>query len=320
MQKSLALTLLLLSFALSILSQSDKPYPFAHYNLNNGLAAYNANTVVQDRQGYIWIGTINGLQRFDGHRFITFRRSLDNKSSLPDNYIDHLFYDSKANLWIVLGNGQLGIFDTRRFTFTPAILKVKDERTIKLPRRLTEDSDGNILFIIYGHEVTTYDAAKNEFSSANNKFPVPTNWKVTSLAEDKSSQRLWLATDSGMCVYNKRTRELSYRGNNAENIAFINKYAAPTQFLNLLIDSQSRFWFTTPNPNGIPLMSGFDISTGKVILENQDLYPNWIMKNYSVEKSMQQSNGSIWIAGLNVLMRFNEREKKFTPVYEEYSR
>lgn len=320
MQKTLALTLLVLCFAFSLSAQSDKPYPFAHYNLNNGLAAYNANTIVQDKQGYIWIGTINGLQRFDGHRFLTFRRSPDNKKTLPDNYIDHLFYDTKGNLWVVLGNGQLGIFDTKRFTFSVAALKVKDERTIKLPRLLTEDLDGNIMYTIYGHEVTTYDAKKNEFSSRYNKFPLPANWKVISLAEDKNSKHLWLATDSGMCVYNQRTHALSFRNHNAENIAFINKHPAPTRYFNLAIDNKSRFWFTTSNPNGIPLMNGYDLTTGQQFLANQDLYPNWVMKNYTIEKALLQSDGSVWIAGLNVLMRFNEKEKKFIPVYEEFSR
>ena len=160
MVKTLALALLLLISVPCLFAQSDKPMPYAHYNFNNGLAAYNSNTIVQDRQGYIWIGTINGLQRFDRHRFLTFRRTPDNKNSLSDNYIDHLMYDSKANLWVVLGNGQVGTFDTRRFTYRPAILKVKDERTLKLPRILMEDSDGNVLYAIYGHELATYDPKK----------------------------------------------------------------------------------------------------------------------------------------------------------------
>jgi ligand-binding sensor domain-containing protein len=75
--KSLALTLSILWSTLLLFSQSDKPEPYAHYNFNNGLAAYNSNTVVQDGDGYIWIGTVNGLQRFDRHRFLTFRRNPD---------------------------------------------------------------------------------------------------------------------------------------------------------------------------------------------------------------------------------------------------
>lgn len=319
-QKSLALTLLVLCFAFLCAAQSDKPDPFAHYNLNNGLAAYNANTVVQDRDGYIWIGTINGLQRFDGHRFITYRRSPDNKQSIPDNYIDHLYYDSKGNLWLVLGNGKVGIFDTKRFSFRTVAIKLKDERTLKLPRILTEDSDGNVMYVIYGQEALTYNPATSEFAADNN-FSVPPNWKVISMAEEKGTKRLWLATDSGMCVYNKKTKVLSYRGHNAENISFINKYPGAIRFFNLGIDSRSRFWFCTNNtPGAIPLMNGYDVGAGKIILENQDLFPNWVMKNYTIERMLQQSDGSIWIAGLNVLMRFNERERKFLPVYEEYSR
>jgi ligand-binding sensor domain-containing protein len=317
--KTLTLTFTLLCTIL-LFGQSDKPAPYAHYNFNNGLAAYNSNTIVQDREGYIWIGTINGLQRFDRHRFVTFRRNPDDKNSLTDNYIDHLFYDSKGNLWVVLGNGQLGIFNTRSFVFTPAALKVRDERILKLPRMLTEDSDGNMLYVIYGHELTTYDSQTNEFSAANNKILVPNKWKIISLTEDKPNKRFWIATDSGMCAFNKRNRMLSYRGNNAEHLPFIDKYGQAGKFFNLGIDKRSRFWFTSTNAANIQLLNSYDFSSQKLTLEKQDLYPNWIMKNYTVEKMMQQSDGSIWIAGLNVLMRFDEKANKFEPVYEEFSK
>ena len=319
MVKTLALALLLLISAPCLFAQSDKPMPYAHYNFNNGLAAYNSNTIVQDRQGYMWIGTINGLQRFDRHRFLTFRRNPDNKNSLSDNYIDHLMYDSKANLWVVLGNGQVGVFDTRRFTYKPAILKVKDERTLKLPRILMEDSDGNVLYAIYGHELTTYDPRKNEFSAANNFITVPNKWKIISLTEDRATKKLWIATDSGMCVFNKKNKLLSYRGNNRENIPFINKYGGAGTFFNLGVDKRSRFWFTSLNSAGIQLLNCYDLASEKMTLEKQDLYPDWVMKNYTVEKMMQKSDGSIWIAGLNVMMRFNELRNKFEPVYEEFS-
>jgi ligand-binding sensor domain-containing protein len=318
--KTLALAFLILFSSIVLVAQSDKPMPYAHYNFNNGLAAYNSNTIVQDRQGYMWIGTINGLQRFDRHRFLTFRRNPDNKNSLSDNYIDHLMYDSKANLWVVLGNGEVGVFHTRRFVYKPAILTVKDERTLKLPRIITEDSDGNVLYAIYGQELTTYDPAKNEFSSANNFITLPKKWKIISITEDRATKKFWIATDSGMCVYNKKNKLLSYRGNNAEKIPFIDKYGGVETFFNLGVDKRSRFWFTTTNTAGIQLLNCYDLAAEKLVLEKQDLYPDWVMKNYTVEKMLQKSDGSIWIAGLNVLMRYNESRNKFEPVYEEFSK
>lgn len=216
----------------------------------------------------MWIGTINGLQRFDGHRFITFRRNPENRNSLPDNYIDHLFYDSSGNLWVVLGSGQVGIFDTRRFTYTDATLKVQDERTLRLPRKLMEDSDGNLLYIIYGHEVTTYNSRLNEFSASHNTLRLPYNWKVISLIENRSTKDYWIAPDSGMCVYNTRNKTLSYRGRNTAKIPFIEKYGNNVQYLNLLIDSSSRFWFTSVTASGTgPVINCYDLKADKLILD-----------------------------------------------------
>lgn len=320
MHKTLALSLLLLCFAYFSKAQSDKPDPFAHYNFNNGLAAYNANTVVQDKQGYIWIGTINGLQRFDGHRFITFRRSPDNRFSLPDNYIDHLYYDSHNRLWTVLGNGQLGVFDTRKFTFTAATLRFKDERISKMPRKLVEDADGNIFYVISGRETLTYNPDQNEFSGNNTFLQTPHGWKITSVVQHRPSKRYWISTDSGMCVYNKQKNLLSYRGHNAEQLQFIDKYGTSVQFYNLGVDSLSRFWYTTADGSGIPVVNCYDLANDRLVLDRQDLFPNWVMKNYTVERMMQHSDGSTWIGGLNVLMKFNETADRFEPVYEEFSK
>lgn len=296
--------------AQSLYSQ-ENPHPFAHYNLNNGLAAYNSNTIVQDREGFMWIGTINGLQRFDGHRFLTFRRIPGDKNSLSDNYIDHLFYDSKGNLWLVLGNGELGVFDTRRFTYRAVPLKVKDDRIVRMPRRLFEDSDGNILYVIDGQEVATYNSMLREFSATHNKLRLPGDRKALSIVEDFRTKKYWIATDSGMCVFNTRNRLLSYKGHNSEKIPFIDKYSSGARFKNLMIDSMSRFWFTTRDATGATALNCYDLVNDTLILNQQYLLPN--MQNYEIKRILKQNDGNIWIGGLNVFMKYNPRENKFLP-------
>ncbi|HMU10655.1 MAG TPA: two-component regulator propeller domain-containing protein, partial [Ferruginibacter sp.] len=100
-----------------LFGQEARQYSFTHYSVSNGLAAYNTGNAIQDDQGYIWIGTANGLQRFDGSRFLTFRHDPNDKNSLPDNSVWQLLYDKQQNLWVLLSNGSIGIFDTRRFIF-----------------------------------------------------------------------------------------------------------------------------------------------------------------------------------------------------------
>jgi ligand-binding sensor domain-containing protein len=52
--------------------------------------------VVQDKDGYIWIGSINGLQRYDGTKFLTFRNNRKQPNSLPNDNVTRLFIDKKG--------------------------------------------------------------------------------------------------------------------------------------------------------------------------------------------------------------------------------
>ena len=115
-------------FMQSLPAQDSRLYAFTNYTVKDGLASYNTQSVVQDEQGYIWIGTINGLQRFDGTRFITFRHNPADPHALPDNYIYQLHIDKEQHLWVLLNNGKIGIFDTRRFVFKEVKIRLKNQR------------------------------------------------------------------------------------------------------------------------------------------------------------------------------------------------
>ena len=134
------------------LAQQAKRYSFTNYSVNNGLAAYQTTSVAQDARGFIWIGTVSGLQRFDGNRFLTFRNIPSDARSIPENNIIQLHYDKQNNLWILFGNGKIGIFDTHRFTFKETKLQLIDSNSLKGERKLVEDSDGNLGQCFY-HEL-----------------------------------------------------------------------------------------------------------------------------------------------------------------------
>ncbi|MBP7868032.1 MAG: hypothetical protein KA419_19045 [Acidobacteria bacterium] len=73
---------------------------FEHYTQAQGLSSNSVMRLYQDRQGFVWIGTSDGLNRFDGYKFTVFRHSPDDPNSLTDNWIDAICEDRKGNLWI----------------------------------------------------------------------------------------------------------------------------------------------------------------------------------------------------------------------------
>ncbi len=299
--------------------QQPKQYSFTHYGVKNGLAAYNTRSIAQDKTGYIWIGTLNGLQRFDGNRFLTFRNNPGDKNSIPDNYVEQLLVDKFNNLWLVLNDGSIGIFDTRRFVFRKAGVKQANENNIQALRKLVEDSEGNLFYIFPNLELLTYNRKTNEFSAAHNIFPVPLNWKVVNITQDAVTKKYWIGTDSGMAVYNKNTRAISYYGHNTEREPFIEMLGKVGGAGSYKIDKKGRLWFISwPVNIGASRLYCYNLVKNEIVLNAYDLVP--VAKKYiEPDYFMEQKDGSIWISGLNVMVKFNEQTKNFEAVYSGYT-
>jgi ligand-binding sensor domain-containing protein len=83
-----------------------------HYNTKNGLASNNCYYILQDKKGFIWIATDNGLSRFDGTNFQNFTI----EDGLPDTQILQMKEDKEGRLWFFALNGQLSYLKEGKFT------------------------------------------------------------------------------------------------------------------------------------------------------------------------------------------------------------
>lgn len=95
----LILSILFLSCSLWVFA-NESNYLFRHYQVENGLSDNMVTDCVQDKSGYIWIGTRDGLNRFDGYTFKVFRNDPDETESLGNNWVTHLNCDNDGNLWV----------------------------------------------------------------------------------------------------------------------------------------------------------------------------------------------------------------------------
>ncbi|MFA6591972.1 MAG: two-component regulator propeller domain-containing protein [Bacteroidales bacterium] len=97
--KKIIVTLLSLIAALPLFSSGNSLY-FKHLSVENGLSQSTVRAIAQDRQGNIWMGTQNGLNRYDGYRFDHFLSDLSDSTKIADNSIFSLCLDSVGKLWI----------------------------------------------------------------------------------------------------------------------------------------------------------------------------------------------------------------------------
>ena len=96
---------LLLTWIFASVMVNAADFKFQHLNTSCGLPNQQVECMVQDNNGYIWIGTRNGLARYDGYNVDTYYHVEGQPNSLVHNFVHGLFVDSKHRLWISTENG-----------------------------------------------------------------------------------------------------------------------------------------------------------------------------------------------------------------------
>jgi ligand-binding sensor domain-containing protein/two-component sensor histidine kinase len=310
--------MLLLVWNVACLAQHERQFTFVHYGTDKGLSAYDVTGVIQDEAGYIWTATVSGLQRFDGTRFITFRHHPDDPLSIPENHIIQLIRDSNKNLWLLTATGHIGIFDTRHFTFKKVAVQPARPASLLGEKRLFTDSRGHVFLICFRNELLAWNEKNNSFSSSSNFIPLPVKWAIVSLYEAKQTGKYYIGTDSGLVVFNPTTRSLSYRGHNVENEPLIQQLGHILHVAPLLVDSKQRLWFHSwPPTAGGALFYTFDLQHGRIVLKDYNFYP--LVKEYHEPAGMiEQKNGTIWIRGTSIFVRYIEKTNDFQLVHNGY--
>ncbi|GAA4282184.1 hybrid sensor histidine kinase/response regulator transcription factor [Gaetbulibacter aestuarii] len=90
---------------------------FKNLTIEDGLSQNDVNSIIQDSYGFIWIGTYDGLNRFDGRNLVNFRRETTNPASLPDNRISALFEDNNKRLWVGTESGLFSYYSLLKDKF-----------------------------------------------------------------------------------------------------------------------------------------------------------------------------------------------------------
>jgi PAS domain S-box-containing protein len=96
--------------------RAEAPPHFSHASVESGLSQGTVQAMVQDHVGFVWLGTREGLDRYDGYNFVVYKHDAKIASSLPDDVISALFEDRQHRLWVGTEHG-LSLFDRRSETF-----------------------------------------------------------------------------------------------------------------------------------------------------------------------------------------------------------
>lgn len=195
MQK-LGLSLFFLFIALA--TQAQWQCTFTHYSSDEGLSQNSVMSILEDRKGYMWFATWDGINKFDGYTFKTYKSSEKNSVSLTNNRVDFMAEDSLGYIWILTYDNRVYRFnpstevfqqvpDTEETNLTFTAIRVLNDKHIWL---LTERDGAYRVTIDKATAQFTIDTYSNQAGS----FP---SMEISSVAEDCDGNQ-WLLSENGL--------------------------------------------------------------------------------------------------------------------------
>jgi signal transduction histidine kinase/ligand-binding sensor domain-containing protein/DNA-binding response OmpR family regulator len=244
--KSFQAFIFFLLYFLSVQSAAGQNiFRFEHIGSANGLSHNTGHSILFDSKGFMWIGTWNGLNRFDGYEFKVFRTGSDNASNFTNNRVTRLWEDKRGFIWIETYDGYYHFFDPQTETFTTIPHYEGTEVNNGAMKFFLQYNDDIIVLgsAVWGVFYLRYDKAGNTYNitrySEDSKSPIPDN-SVKFINAD-SENNIWIGTQKGLTFINHTS--IGVDKPVLENM-FLNK--AFTSFMEI----SRQIWFGT-NGTGI---------------------------------------------------------------------
>ncbi len=335
--KNILLVIVLLFNA--FLSEAQDIY-FRNYQVNDGISSNTVTCILQDQKGFIWFGTRNGLNRFDGTHFKIFKNDILDSLTIGSNSILSLFEDEAQRLWVGTYKG-VYLYDAVHETFT-LFNKVSQNEI----RQIKGDKEGNVWMIANNvlsqynpknNTVKTYNAPNTlslalsiadngtVWSATNSGFlrkynaiqDTFTDYDIAPLYNGESPvfiQTIYPVSDTSLLVstfkqtylFNTTTRQLS-------NVFAKNAWGNNIQVHEIIQQSANEYWLGTEN--GLCILN---LTSGASRLVQKQYANPYSISDNVIDAFCKDKEGSIWIGtffgGINYYSRQLNQFQKYFPV------
>jgi ligand-binding sensor domain-containing protein/signal transduction histidine kinase len=189
------------------------PVHFEHLTIDQGLSHTNVNCILQDSRGFMWFGTEDGLDRYDGYHFTIYRHREGDSTSLSWNCIYVLHEDRLGDIWLLTERKELNRYNRVSETLTCYSHDSTDTGSLSDNKvtALFEDKTGTLWFGTANGGLNRYDEATGKFihymNTPSDAKSLSTN-AVLSICEDKHGT-LWIGTPMGLNRFDRASQNFT---------------------------------------------------------------------------------------------------------------
>lgn len=297
------LGLMILSFG-SPLQAQENDLKFECFSIDDGLSHSKVNSIFQDDRGFLWLGTNDGLNKFDGYEFTAYRWKPNEAQGLSAQLVRVVMQDSKGNLWIGTEGGGVNLFDRDSNSFRHFTPDSASEIRISSQdvNAIIEDRRGNLwlgtsngldLFDLSHKKVTNYAPA--------HLAQAPARAKIVNVIYEDRQGNLWVGTQNhGLWLFDRARRDFVCYENDAGNPASL----GDNDVRSIHEDVQGNLWIGTTF-GGLNL---FDRSQKTF----RRFFPQ---KNHSesntIRAILDAEDGHLWVGNRSGLYKFDLATQRF---------
>jgi len=304
--KLLRIGLVVSVMAMVCMSYGQPGLVFKHLGLNEGLSQNTLNAICQDHRGFMWLGTFDGLNRYDGYSFKIYRNIPGDSTSLRNNGIFTLFIDSRKNLWVGTVGGGLHRYDEDQDAFV--WIDLGQEKNVI--RCILEDNSG-ALWIGTNEGIVVLDPSTAEVKrrflhNPGDPASLGSNY-INHLALD-AQNNMWIATEnSGLDFCNTRQEVFVHY----THTGYTTHSLPDNHISRVYVDPDGTLWVGTKY-NGL-LQFLPDKTIFNPIPFTTDVVKNYALPHHFVTCILPEGNDYLWIGTLGGgLSLMNRKDLTFT--------
>jgi PAS domain S-box-containing protein len=280
---------------------------FKHLSSENGLSQNTVLCISQDSSGFMWFGTYDGLNRYDGYEFKVYKSETGNPYSLSSNSVQSIFVDHCGVLWIGTDDG-LNEFDQEKDRFIHYKYNPHDSNSLASNRIrwICEDASGSLWIGTFGGGLNRFDKERKRFIRYQNNPHDPQSISSNNLScvyIDRSGN-LWIATDAGLNRFDRTRNQFIRYQHDSKNPSSI----SGNDLYRIYEDHSGALWIGIWNGG----LDRFDREKEKFVHNRNRPHDPYSLRNDIVRSIFEDRIGRLWIGtwggGLD---QFDRKKNRF---------